>query len=478
MDESRKNLVILCLDTFRWDIFSGRAPWQVALPHLAKLRTESVQFTRAFGEGQPTIPIRRAYFTGERSFPWRYDFDTKGLWPTGRGWHKIPPEQPTLSEVLFDHGYQTGLIADTYHMFKSTMNFTRGFLTYEFVRGYESDNYRGGTIGPKDLVPYVRDPEPAKHPVLVQHLLNTRGRRYETDWSTAQVFLKAADWVQDHAGAPFFLWVDSFAPHEPWDPPRGYAEPYFSDPHFDGIEYIYPLEHLQDEQGLSPAEINRVRELYFGHLSFVDRWIGHLVDTLQKTGQWDRTILMIVSDHGTELMDHGQFSKAASRLYAHNTQLIWSVRNPGTPAQDCNAFVQSHDLFPTALHLLGVPHESVAGRNAWDWVGTSRTGERPFIVTGWGSYASVRSNDWSYFVNFEHPENEEWLFDLKKDPHEDENVLGSCSHEAHEMRSRLEEFLGQQLPAKLSDVLYHTDAPIRRYYKSEIDQKKRDAGFV
>ncbi|MCL4351831.1 MAG: sulfatase-like hydrolase/transferase, partial [Firmicutes bacterium] len=205
------NVVVMCLDTFRWDLLNHRGPWPVSLPNLDAIRQESVEFMNAFGEAQPTIPIRRAYFTGHRSFPWRFNYDTEGLWPTGRGWHKIPPQQTTLAERLLDHGYHTGLISDTYHMFKPTMNFTRGFLSYEFVRGYESDNFRGGVLSPDALKSFVRDPVPANHPVLMQYLLNVRDRKDEEDWLTAQVFRRASHWVEDHKTAePFMLWIDSF----------------------------------------------------------------------------------------------------------------------------------------------------------------------------------------------------------------------------------------------------------------------------
>ena len=61
------------------------------------------------------------------------------------GWHGVPPHQQTLAERLSRAGYATGLVADTYHLFKPTMNFTRGFMNWEFFRGQEADPYRLGT---------------------------------------------------------------------------------------------------------------------------------------------------------------------------------------------------------------------------------------------------------------------------------------------------------------------------------------------
>ncbi len=476
--QKRWNLLVICLDTFRYDLLVHKAPWQVSLPNLDRFRSQSVEYTAAFGEGEPTIPVRRAYFTGERSFPWRYQFDSKGMWPTGRGWHKIPPQQPTLAEILLQSGYQTGLIADTYHLFKPTGNFTRGFLSWDFIRGYESDNFRGGHLPASALAPYVRDPEPAQHPILTQYLLNMRGREREEDWLTARTFLRAKAWLDDIEGSePFFLWVDSFGPHEPWDPPPKYLAAYISDPQFPGPSFIYPVGMTR--QDMSESEAQRVRELYLGYLTFVDHWVGVLLDTLNERRLSENTIVMVVNDHGTELMDHGQFSKHPSRLYTHNTQLIWLIRHPGHAPTSCNAFVQSHDLFPTALSLLGIDYEPVAGQNTWPWVDGIQDGRRDYVITGWGSYASVRTSQWNYFVNFENPREEnEYLFSLNNDSGEHHNVVKEYPAIVSDLRSRLEDFLGQKLPARLTDRVEPSEAPIRTYLGSRTSQTKKDAGFV
>ena len=146
------NLVVICVDTFRADIIGkNRKLSFVKTPYLDTLARESVVFDKCFGEGEPTIPVRRCLFTGVRSFPWRFETPNEGLQPAGMGWHPIPHKHTTLAERLHDVGYCTGLVTDTYHMFKPTMNFTRGFLSWRFIRGQENDAYRSGPISEIDL---------------------------------------------------------------------------------------------------------------------------------------------------------------------------------------------------------------------------------------------------------------------------------------------------------------------------------------
>ena len=215
------NVVCICLDTFRADIVGeGKKYSHVRTPNLDAFAAGSVRFTRAFGECQPTLQIRRGLFTGRRSFPFRFNFDRRGHWHHAPGWHKIPPDQVTIAEVLLARGYLTALIADTYHMFKPTMNYARGFAHLDFIRGQESDNWNSGDprLIEEQLRNHVREPiDWPRHATLVNYLLNQRHRRSEDDYSCARVFRAACDWLQDnHTMKPFFLWIDSFDPHEPF----------------------------------------------------------------------------------------------------------------------------------------------------------------------------------------------------------------------------------------------------------------------
>ena len=78
------NLIVICCDTFRADLIGENGFGQVRTPCLDDLAAESVRFSRCYAEGLPTIPVRRCVFTGERSFPWRFDTPNEGLQPAGR----------------------------------------------------------------------------------------------------------------------------------------------------------------------------------------------------------------------------------------------------------------------------------------------------------------------------------------------------------------------------------------------------------
>lgn len=459
----KPNVIVICMDTFRADMGGAGGDLSfVETPNLDRLRLESMSFTRCFGEGEPTIPVRRCMFTGKRSFPWRFDTPNEGLWPAGDGWHPIPHELDTLAERLADAGYFTGMVADTYHMFKPSMNFTRGFLSWELIRGQESDNWRGGPADSVDLAAHIPEdnPSPADYAVIFQYLLNMRGRQREEDWLAAKVFSQAANWLEENkSNGPFFLWVDSFSPHELWDPPRAYVDRYC--PPAQGVKDFIHHSVLGNPPKATTDEIERTKALYFGFVTFVDRWYGHLLDAVDDLGLRDDTIVMFLSDHGTEVMDKGYFGKGGSRLYPYNTRLNLIVRHPDGPrGTTCDAWTQNQDLAPTILGMLGIEHEPLDGFDMWPVALGQAETVRDHVTTGWGEHACVRDDAFAVHLPVTDPgfATAARVFDVQKDPREEIDV--ALQHEeviALAVR-RLEDFAG---PLPLTFTQYQQRHPAR-----------------
>jgi len=506
------NVICVCLDTFRADIIGpGRKYSHAHTPNLDAFHGSSIRFNRAFGEGQPTLQVRRALFTGMRSFPWRYNYDRRGHWHHAPGWHKIPPEQDTIAEVLLERGYLTALIADTYHMFKPTMNFARGFAHLDFVRGQESDNWKSGDPGlvEAQLARHVRAPvDMSRHAGLVNYLLNQRHRKDKDDYQCARVFNSACDWLEDnHTAGPFFLWVDSFDPHEPWDPPPEYADRYFE---HDGLDFIVPGPAYSGDGSGGPgrsggagrpggpddsggpgepggpglpteAELRRIEALYLGEVTLVDEYVGRLLNTAADLNLLDETMIVILSDHGTQLLDQGSFGKGPNELHPFNTQLNLMMRVPGGPAdQDVDAFVQNHDLMPTLLGRLGVRADWTDGADLWPLVTGETAAVRDRIVTGWASFVtgnavgrvSVRDDRWNFCtsVGYEDEEGDE-LFDLANDPEERRNVAGLHPDIVSARRGDVEAVIGQPLPGRMVEVCDPAPAPMTQWLEHRLRRR-------
>jgi arylsulfatase A-like enzyme len=453
------NVIVICCDTLRADVVDHTWEDNVDTPNLDELRKTSTVFNNAWGEGEPTIPMRRGFFTGTRSYPWRFHVDDRGSVPNLHGWHAIPTEHTTTAEYLLPNGVATGLVADVYHMFKPTMNFTRGFVSYDYIRGQESDRVRSGPLSAIDMKPYLPDEiaNPTDRPGIAQYLLNMLDRQWEEDYLAPRVFRSAAQWIQEnYENQPFYLWIDSFTPHECWDPPMHFADRYFK---ADGVkDYIYP-QMVQGYKQLTDDEIRRTKALYYGYVTFVDKWIGYLLEVITNLRLWDDTVIFFVSDHGTELMDKTMFGKSPNAMHPYNFRLNFWMRHPDPTfhGKTTDAYVQNTDLLPTTLALFGVEHEPVDGYNLLPIVSGEQALPRDHVITGWGETAAVRTPEWNLILNTVNENANPRLFNHVNDPKEENNVAADHPNVVGALQARLEALIGDSLPTT------YTHKPTNRY---------------
>ncbi|MFC1737301.1 sulfatase-like hydrolase/transferase, partial [Candidatus Hydrogenedentota bacterium] len=238
------NIVLIVFDSLRKDCISvyGEPPWYpVHTPHLDAFVEESLVMTRAFPESLPTLPARRALYTGQRVYPFRErNFIYKGDAMALPGWGPIPEEHDTVSEVLQQSGYRTALISDVPHMFKPSKNFWRGFDQWTFIRGQERDLMCSGPEATEEELDYWI-PGPRRHEhgalrVMKQNIMNTRHMKSEEDHFVARVFRESTRWIEQNLDADkFFLTIESFTPHQIWMVPEYYRRMYLGE---DGPEQV------------------------------------------------------------------------------------------------------------------------------------------------------------------------------------------------------------------------------------------------
>jgi arylsulfatase A-like enzyme len=349
------NVILVVLDTLRKDYVGAYGNSWVKTPTIDEVAARGTRFARAVPESLPTIPVRRALHTGLRTFPFRdweqHKGDTVGL----LGWQRIPETQTTLAEILSKSGYTTALISDTPHLYGPSMNFHRGFGSFRWIRGQHGDAYRPSRAADNDrLAGFLTEPLRGSrwHPALVQYVANTDGRSIEDDWLAPKVFTEAIRLLEDAANLePFFLMVDSFDPHEPWDPPSRYIELY-DDPKIEGQEPVTPF--YGDSKYLEGPQLERMKKLYAAEVSMVDAWLGRFLDQVDNLGLLDSTLLIVVSDHGILLGEHGITGKPTFALWPEVVDVPLLISHPDHRSAGVHeGYVSTHDVVPTILAALG-----------------------------------------------------------------------------------------------------------------------------
>ncbi|MBT5875990.1 MAG: sulfatase [Candidatus Latescibacteria bacterium] len=449
------NIITIMLDSLRTDHLGAYAGdlSRAQTPHIDRFAEESLVFDRAYTGSFPTLPCRRDLFTGR----WGHPFNT---------WDEMERDVPTMATIYRQAGYATGLIFDT-PMFMTEGNFLdRGFGSIEWIRG------QGGEPWISDGIDEIVLPA-AEHKVkaegLRRYLMNQSRRRFESDYLVARTMTEAGHWLErNYTRDNFFLWIDAWDPHEPWDPPQYYVDQY--DPGYEGDIIMYPCYGFSDY--MTEAELNHVKALYAAEVTMVDRWVGHLLETIRLLGLMKNTIVVLMSDHGHYFGDHGLQGKPWGdlvQLYEPMTHIPFMMSGPGIASRRTQAIVQPVDVFPTLNQLtqMACP-DGLQGTSFASVAEGKADAHRQYAVTGrnlddqWGTVpATVTDGHWTlvYWPNKElsyqgPPVREETypmtgmperrkdeLFNLTEDPGQELNVLNNHADKARELHGALLELI-------------------------------------
>jgi len=463
------NIVFIMSDTFRWDHLGVYGNSWISTPNLDSLARDSVVFDRAYAASFPTVPNRKDVFTGRFTFAYT-------------DWSPLEGEETVLAEVLRQAGYVTMLINDTPHILKNGYYFDRGFSGWLWIRGQENDRFRTDPVEIK----FPCDPDKLRNPytTVTQYLRNVSNRQSESDYFVAQTMTEAAKWLErNRKHEKFFLYVDTFDPHEPWDPPRWYVDLY--DPGYRGEEVFYPLYGPCDY--MTDAELKHAQALYAGEVTLVDRWVGKLLKKVKDLGLWENTAIIFTTDHGFYIGEHGLTGKSLitqsgehglAPLYEEVAHIPLMIRLPDMDGgRRCQAFVQPPDLMPTILELADaeIP-ERVQGKSLVPLLRGKKLAWRDFAVTSpsiihgpiAGQRITVTTNEWSLIhcgqvdeALKELPSNrklkivdgierlqrilggkpEHELYDLRRDSKQEDNVFDEQRETAETLSSKLVNFL-------------------------------------
>ncbi len=412
------NVVVVIIDSLRKDHVGAYGNDWIHTPNLDALAEDSLRFNRAYPDSLPTICARRAIHTGIRTWPFR-NWDPPGDEFVGvYGWQPIPQDQTTIAQIMRGQDYQTLLVTDTYHQFKPYYDFHRGFDVFDFVRGQENDLYKPLSLAPKNKLKRSLTGGPKREHmqrILRQYLANTMTRKTEEDWFTPQVFTRAGELLGgiNEDSPPFFMVVDVYDPHEPWDPPEEYVRLYD-----EGYESTAPMTAPNSTSGwLSEQQLKRMRALYSGSVTMVDRWLGHFMDEMDSLGLMDNTMIMLLSDHGHAFGEHGYAGKVPEALYPELTDIVFMIRDPrGKQAgKTSDYYASTHDVAPTILGALGIAlPEQMDGQDLTPLLEGRDPAPRPHFSFGYDDQVYTRDDEYAMISRNDNYGAE--LYHLQSDP--------------------------------------------------------------
>lgn len=429
----KPNVLFIIVDDLRPD-FGCYGNREVKSPNLDRLAGEGLLFRRAYCQFPLCMPSRASVLSGYRP---------ESIKRTGRVSGRVPAGTVTLPQLFRNHGYVTVSAGKVYHdndddpagwvrrytdTFDSEGKWCNGYCSgYQLetnralVQNYLQGKRRQGL--PASPITEITDTPDEKTPdgIISQRAVEELRRFKQT-------------------GEPFFLAAGFYRPHMPLTAPKKYWDMY------DRAQIKLPADFRQEDDGIprydwdevrrygdcpwrGPMPEAKAREIiqgYHASVTFVDAQIGRVLDELRRLGLDKSTIVVLWSDNGWSLGEHGRFSKHTTYETSTHVALMlkvpWLRSQPATPA-----LVELVDIYPTLADLCRLPAPGYL--EGTSLVPLLSDPQRPWKSAAFSGLFGVKSRTLrtDRYRLIEHPGGQIELYDHRTDPAEDHNLAEAPS---------------------------------------------------
>lgn len=429
----RPNILFICTDYQAGEDGPSLGSPFLDMPGLDRLCRDGVVFERGYSTAPVCMPERYTWISGQ--YP-----HTHGKWGNGDGW--LPEGSPLLPELLSKGGYYTlGIGKMHFHPWDRMGGFDRRIIAdrkanIEWDSKHQDDYAKfldkfGLTrwdylkLSYESETPHVYD-FPFPEECHIDHFVGTQA-------------VEVLEKDQIGSGKPWFMWVSFNGPHNPWDPPAKYSQPYMEmdlpaprtlPDELDncpmmhtGARYGYTKEvadYIDRYPEKAQGYIKKLRANHYGNLTLIDRQVEKIIAALEKKGQLDNTIIIYSADHGSLLGDHGSFHKGF--IYERSARVPFVVHCPKRyRPRRTTAFCGGVDLLPTILSMAGLPiPEAVEGKDLTPVLESNATSVQDCVFIEIHHCIGVITGDgWKLFC---HSNSEGEMYDTRNDPDELNNL--------------------------------------------------------
>ena len=358
-----KSIVIL-MDSLNRHYLSSYAQSWIRTPNLDRLASRSVVFDNHYAGSLPCMPARREMMTGRHSF-------LETPWGPIEPWDECVQTHLREQRQVYSH-----LITDHYHYFHAGgEGYHTLFDSWEFERGQEGDVW-------KPVVDVPPIPETRGKGVARGAYWRNRSQidlQDDLSYSTPRCFNRAIEFLDLNGKSDnWHLHLEVFDPHEPFDCPDRYLEMY--DDEWDRYLYNWPDYAPLDPEQDDEQAVAHIRRRYAAVLTMADHWLGRLLDRMDELDLWKDTQVILTTDHGHLLGEHGYWAKNYMFDYNELAHIPFFLARPGVPPGRCRALTQTIDLVPTLCETFDAPvPESVRGKSLFPLVDELASGREPAL---------------------------------------------------------------------------------------------------
>ncbi|WP_402839687.1 sulfatase [Microbacterium sp. GXS0129] len=307
---------------------------EIDAPNFRRLAERTLTFDNFYAGSMPCMPARRELHTG------RYNF-------LHRSWGPLEPFDDSMPEMLGQRGVHTHLASDHPHYWEDGgATYHPRYTTWEFFRGQEGDPWKGHVPAPDEVVGDF------KGRLHRQDAINRGYLRREADHPQTLTFNAGIEFIDTNADADrWFVQIECFDPHEPFFTYEEYRRLYPHD--YDGPEFDWPPYAKVTEE---EDQVEHARFEYKALVSMCDRSLGRVLDAMDAHDMWEDTLLIVNTDHGFLLGEHGWWAKSVQPWFnelVHLPAFLWDPRTRRAGERSAR-LVQTIDIAPTLLEFFGI----------------------------------------------------------------------------------------------------------------------------
>ncbi|HZP18556.1 MAG TPA: sulfatase [Terriglobales bacterium] len=295
------NVVVIVVDTLRADHLSCYGYERPTSPQTDAIATQGVLFENAISPSSWTLPSHASLLTGRYSYEHGAD-DVKP--PSGRA---LDERYPTLAEAFSGHGYRTGAFSANFIYFSRDLGLGRGFLHFEDYFHSAFDSFSRTLYGREFSRLFVPTGKVRRFMVRlgfrgIDELQPNSAQSWFVRKRASEVNRETLNWIDRDSTRPVFAFLNYFDTHRPYGTPPGYPR-----------KFVQLDAHALFLQEISTSSPDKTAIAYDESVGYVDDQIGALLNALKQRGLDGRTLLIVTSDHGDLLGEHG--------LYGHKNTL-------------------------------------------------------------------------------------------------------------------------------------------------------------
>jgi arylsulfatase A-like enzyme len=453
----QSNIVLITASGIRADHLGAYGYDPAVSPNLDALAARGVRFEQAIAPGSWSRPSTAALLTS--------------LYPSALGYHRdatgvLSPApdsmRTTVAEALQTAGYHTGAILAS--VWLNADGFAQGFDTFDAARDQEPSDrapMRGRMLG--WLLGCTKDTATCR--LYLQGRKLVMGTGLAADQGDEAINTRAAHFLDQHAGEPFFLWInydDALPPYNQAEPFKPIAE----NPSASSVDLLASLGYWElgdpftARETLLPLDAAGLTSLYDGEVQRVDGLVGALLAMLDERGLADRTVVVVASDHGQELGDHGGYTYGHT-LYDEVVHVPLIVAGPGVTAvgQAVDTPVSLIDLAPTLAEMAGTVLSGEAqGISLVPALQGQAIDERPVFSEALYrvpfNQQAIQSG--GYKLIYRESDGQVELYDLQADPAESHDLAAERPDVADALRNDLQQWKSQMQELELTGLPHST----------------------